>query len=50
MLTMYMGELRPYFTVAFRTRKRLYLEFYATNFDRFFFKYSLESILLTTKL
>jgi hypothetical protein len=33
-----MGELHSYCTVAFRTRKRLYLEFYSTNFDNFFFQ------------
>lgn len=37
-LLMYMGELRPYCTVAFRTRKRLYLAFYLMNFDNFFFQ------------
>ena len=32
----YMGELRPYCTVASRTRKLLYLSFYSTDFQIFF--------------
>jgi hypothetical protein len=32
----YMGELRSYCTVEFRTRKRLYLNLYSTNFDNAF--------------
>jgi hypothetical protein len=35
---LYMGELRSYCTVAFPTRKNLYLIFYSTNLDNFFFK------------
>jgi hypothetical protein len=50
MLLEYMSELRSYCTVAFPTRKLLYLNFYSTNFNNFFFKYSLESILLTVKI
>ena len=33
---MYMVELRPYFTIARRTRKLLYLSFYSTDFNNFF--------------
>ena len=33
-----MSELRSYCTVAFRARKRLYLEFYLMNFNNFFFQ------------
>ncbi len=33
-----MGELRSYCTIAFPTRKFLYLNFYSMNFDNFFFQ------------
>ncbi len=45
-----MDGLRSYCTVALRTRKCLYLNFYSTNFNNFFFNYSLVCILLTVKI
>src|SRR5579862_9213065 len=47
---LYMGKLRSHCTTAFPARKRLYLNFYSTDFNNFFFKSSLASILLTVKI
>jgi hypothetical protein len=34
--SLYVGELRSYYTVASGTQKRLYIKFYSTNLDNFF--------------